>query len=121
MPKSKSHSSKSKSKSKKTKKSMRHHRKTHTRKVMRGGDHNGIINLPPAYFGSCTKGYYPAGSPELAGSDRQVSVSQGTMWSNCKTAGPNLYPMMGGGCGCGVKRRNKKEKSKSKSLVKSKH
>ena len=88
-------------------------RKTQKRKVMRGGDHNGIVNLPGAYFGDGTKGYYPAGSPELAGSDKQVSVSQGTMWADGKMAGPNLYPMLGGGCGCGPKRRAGGKKTKT--------
>jgi hypothetical protein len=81
-------------------------------KIMRGGDHNGIINLPQSYFGKGTSGYYAAGSPELAGSASQVAVSAGSVWSNCKLAGPNLYPMLGGGCGCGgAKRRSKKTKS----------
>ena len=85
-------------------------------KVMRGGDHNGLINLPQSYFGKGTSGYYASGSPELKGSESQVAVSAGSVWSNCKMAGPNLYPMLGGGCGCsgGIKRRSKKTKNNKK-------
>ena len=90
-------------------------------KNMRGGD-DGRYVLPPAYFGEVPNGYYEAGSPELVGAGNQVSVSQGTVWEGGKYAGPNLYPMQGGGCGCSGK-RNQKSKSnnyKSKSKHKSK-
>lgn len=101
--KSRKGSRKSSHKTKKTTKRM---------KVMRGGDHNGLINLPQSYFGKGTSGYYAPGSPELKGSESQVAVSAGSVWSNCKMAGPNLYPMLGGGCGCSgsIKRRSKKSK-----------
>ena len=99
----------SKSKSRKT-------RKSHSKRIHRGGD-PGRIALPPAYFGNGTRGYYKDGSSELNGCSRQNAVSQGILSKNGKWAGPNLYPMLGGrrtqkggDCGCG-----RKYKSKSRS------
>ena len=100
---------------KKNSKSKSTHRVS--RKNMRGGDAGRYV-LPPSYFGNGTEGYYAPGSPELAGSDKQVSVSQGTVWEGGQYAGPNLYPMQGGDCGCSGKKykksNNKNKLSKSR-------
>jgi hypothetical protein len=87
-------------------------------KVMRGGD-DGRYALPPSYFGGNQNGYVAKFS-ELPG-----AVSQGTVSSDGKHAGPNLYPSMGivsgGGCGCGGKKsKSKQSKSQHKSSTKSK-
>lgn len=95
-----------------SRKGSRKTRKTTKRKrLMRGGD-MGAYGFPPSYYGKGLSGYYAPGSPELKGGESQVAVSAGSVWSNCKMAGPNLYPMLGGGCGCsgGIKRRSKKTK-----------
>lgn len=84
-----------------------------SRKNMRGGDAGRYV-MPPSYFGNGTAGYYAPGSPELAGSANQVSVSQGTVWKGGQYAGPNLYPMQGGDCGCSSKRNYKKKTRKMK-------
>ena len=98
---------------KKTLKRTNKNKKNNSRsKVMRGGD-DGRYALPPSYFGGNQNGY--VASP----SDLPGAVSQGTVTSNGKYAGPNLYPtglVNGGGCGCG----GKKSKSKNKSSTKSK-
>lgn len=113
------HYRKSANRSNKSNKSKSHKKnfKTNRRmslKNMRGGD-DGRYVMPPSYYGNGTAGYYAPGSPELASSGNQVSVSQGTVWQGGQYAGPNLYPMQGGfGCGCSSK-KNKKFKNKSKS------
>jgi hypothetical protein len=71
--------------------SSRKHRSSH----QRGGD-PGRVALPPSYFGNGTSGYFADGSTELNRCARQNSVSQGSISSNGKWAGPNLYPMLGG-------------------------
>lgn len=115
------HYRKSANKSSKSNKSKTHKKNSRSKsnnhmslKNMRGGD-DGRYVMPPSYYGNGTAGYYAPGSPELASSANQVSVSQGTVWQGGQYAGPNLYPMQGGfGCGCSSK-RNKKFKNKSKS------
>ena len=113
-----SKSSKSKSKPKSKKNSKSNHRGRRSLKVMKGGD-DGRYVMPPSYFGNGTSGYYAAGSPELIQDNKQVSVSQGSVWEGGQYAGPNLYPMQGGNCGCGSRKnqkfKNKSRKTKSKS------
>jgi hypothetical protein len=103
---------------KKTLKRTNKNKKQNSRsKVMRGGD-DGRYALPPSYFGGNQNGYV-ANFTDLAG-----AKSQGTVSSDGKYAGPNLYPSMGlvsgGGCGCGRKSKSKKSKSQHKSSIKSK-
>ena len=85
--------------------------RTQKRNSMRGGD-PGRVALPAAYFGG-NMDRFPSGSSELASCSKQVAVSQGVIHPDGRWAGPNLYPMMGGGCGCsGRKMRNASKRSK---------
>jgi hypothetical protein len=80
-------------------------------KKMHGGSNSN--NIAPAYFGQGTRGYYPAGSDKLETCGSQHSVSQGIISADGKFAGPNLYPMLGGGCGCSGKRQFKPNKKQT--------
>ena len=85
--------------------------RTQKRRSMRGGD-PGRVALPAAYFGG-NMDRFADGSSELASCSKQVAVSQGVIHPDGRWAGPNLYPMMGGGCGCsGRKMRNASKRSK---------
>ena len=99
---------------KKSKKS-RSNRKSYSKKnrTMRGGD-PGRVALPAAYFGG-NMDRFTDGSSELASCSKQVAVSQGVIHPDGRWAGPNLYPMMGGGCGCsGRKMRGSKKTKKNR-------
>jgi len=109
------------SKSKKQQSNLRTKSKSKTKsrsKSMKGGDGSGgRVALPPAYYGNGLDGYYAPGSKELF-DDKQLAVSQGSIWSSGNMAGPNLFPMKGGDCGC---RKQKKNKSKKNILSKRKN
>jgi hypothetical protein len=85
--------------------------RTQKRRSMRGGD-PGRVALPAAYFGG-NMDRYVDGSSELASCSKQMAVSQGVIHPDGRWAGPNLYPMMGGGCGCGGRKmRNSSKKTR---------
>jgi len=90
--------------------------------VMRGGDER-TTGMAGAYFTNNLSGYYQSGSKALEPTGKQSAVSRGTISSDSKWAGPNLYPMKGGNCGCNkrLKRKTmKNSKRKNKSNSKSK-
>ena len=96
-------------------------RKNKKSRVMRGGDER-TTGMPAAYFTKSLSGYYESGSKELKSSGKQLAVSRGTISSDNKWTGPNLYPMGGGTCGCNKKFKRKTMKnSKRKSKSKTKH
>ncbi len=86
--------------------SRKNYTNSNSKVVQRGGD-DGRYVLPPAYFGKGMQGYHADGSSALNSCGKQHAVSQGVISANGKWAGPNLYPMMGGGCGCSGRRQYK--------------
>lgn len=92
--------------------------KTKSRSMKGGDGSGGRVALPPAYYGNGLDGYYAPGSKELF-DDKQLAVSQGSIWSSGNMAGPNLFPMKGGDCGC-RKQKQKQKKNKSKKNILSK-
>ena len=87
---------------------------------MKGGDGSGgRVALPPAYYGNGLNGYYATGSPELI-DNKQLAVSQGTLWSNGNMAGPNLFPMKGGNCNYRKQKQSKNKLSSKRKYMKNK-